>query len=90
MKVNRKVVEFEKRVMGLAGSTHPDTITTAIAVEPRVAKRIEPRYVDIENQSELTRGMPVVYHLGVLSKEPNAEVVTRQRGTSLSKCSLKY
>ncbi|HID04181.1 MAG TPA: hypothetical protein EYH45_02590 [Candidatus Caldiarchaeum subterraneum] len=74
VKVNRKVVEFEKRVVGLAGSTHPDTITTAIAIEPKVAKRIEPRYVDVENQSELTRGMAVVDHLGVLGKEPNTEV----------------
>ena len=74
VKVNRKVVEFEKKVVGLAGSTHPDTITTAIAVEPKVAKRIEPRYVDVENQSELTRGMSVVDHLGVLGKEPNADV----------------
>lgn len=74
VKVNRKVVEFEKRVVGLPGSTHPDTITTAIAVEPRVAKRVEPRYVDVENQSELTRGMSVVDHLGVMGREPNADV----------------
>jgi len=74
VKVNRRVVEYEKKAMGLAGSTHPDTITTAIAIEPKVAKRIEPRYVDVENQSELTRGMSVIDHLGVLGKEPNAEV----------------
>ncbi len=74
VKVNRKVVEYEKKVIGLAGSTHPDTITTAIALNPRVAKRIEPRYVDVENESELTRGMSVVDHLGVLGKEPNADV----------------
>ncbi|GBC69337.1 Pyrimidine-specific ribonucleoside hydrolase RihB [archaeon HR01] len=74
VKVNRKVVEFEKRTMGLAGSTHPDTITTAIAIEPRVARRVEPRYVDVENGSELTRGMSVVDHLGVLGREANADV----------------
>jgi purine nucleosidase len=74
VKVNRKVVEYEKKVTGLAGSTHPDTITTAIALNPGVAKRVEPRYVDVENQSELTRGMSVVDHLGVLGKEPNADV----------------
>ncbi|MCS7137311.1 MAG: nucleoside hydrolase [Candidatus Caldarchaeum sp.] len=74
VKVNRKVIEFEKKVMGIAGSTHPDTITTAIAIEPRVAKRVEPRFVDVENASDLTRGMSVVDHLGVLGQEPNSDV----------------
>ncbi|MDJ0271150.1 MAG: nucleoside hydrolase [Candidatus Caldarchaeum sp.] len=74
VKVNRKVVEFEKRVMGIPGSTHPDTITTAIAIEPKIARKVERRYVDVENQSELTRGMSVVDHRGVLGKEPNADV----------------
>ncbi|MEM1946893.1 MAG: nucleoside hydrolase [Candidatus Caldarchaeum sp.] len=74
VKVNRKVVEFEKKVVGLPGSTHPDTITTAIAIEPKLAKRVEPRYVDVENQSELTRGMSVVDHLGVMGREANADV----------------
>ncbi len=74
VKVNRKVLEYEKRVTGVAGSTHPDTITTAIAIEPRVAKRVEPRFVDVENVSELTRGMSVVDHLGVLGKPANADV----------------
>jgi len=73
VKVNRKVIEFEKK-FGIDGSTHPDTITTAIAIDRRVAKRIEPRYVDVENQSELTRGMSVVDHAGVLGKAPNADI----------------
>ncbi|MEM4299279.1 MAG: hypothetical protein QXH32_04990 [Candidatus Caldarchaeum sp.] len=30
--------------------------------------------MDVENQSELTRGMSVVDHRGVLGKEPNADV----------------
>jgi purine nucleosidase len=74
VKVNRKVVEYEKRVVGLPGSTHPDTITMAIAIDRSVAKRLEWRYVDVENVSELTRGMSVVDHLGVLGKEPNSLV----------------
>jgi len=73
VKVNRKVVEFERK-FGIDGSTHPDTITTAIAIDGRVAKRIHPRFVDVENVSELTRGMSVVDHAGVLGKPPNAEV----------------
>ncbi|MDJ0270956.1 MAG: nucleoside hydrolase [Aigarchaeota archaeon] len=85
VKVNRKVVEFEKRVTGVAGSTHPDTITTAIAIEPRVGKRIEPRYVAVENESELTRGMSVVDHLGVLGKEPNADVCYEADGELFKK-----
>ncbi|MEM0441082.1 MAG: nucleoside hydrolase [Candidatus Caldarchaeum sp.] len=74
VKVNRKVIEFEKKTMGLAGSTHPDTITTAIAIEPKVATKVARRFVDVENISELTRGMSVVDHLNVLGREPNADV----------------
>lgn len=74
VKVNKKALEFEKRVAGIKGSTHPDTITVAMAIESRVSKRIELRYVDVENSSELTRGMSVVDHLGILGKEPNAYV----------------
>ncbi|MCS6785356.1 MAG: hypothetical protein NZ581_09225, partial [Candidatus Caldarchaeum sp.] len=86
---NRKVVEYEKKVLGIAGSTHPDSITTAIAIEPRIVKRVEPRFVDVENVSELTRGMSVVDHLGVLGQEPNAEVCYEADGNLFRKMLLK-
>ncbi|MDW8063806.1 MAG: nucleoside hydrolase [Candidatus Caldarchaeum sp.] len=89
VKVNRKVVEYEKKVLGIAGSTHPDSITTAIAIEPKIAKRVEPRFVDVENVSELTRGMSVVDHLGVLGQEPNAEVCYEADGNLFRKMLLK-
>ncbi len=46
----------------------------AIALDPAVCTRRSMHYVDVETQSEVTRGMTVVDELGVWNKEPNIEV----------------
>ncbi len=53
----------------------PDPIAMAVALEPDVATVIKQLRVDIEMQSELTRGATVVDHLRVSGREPNADVV---------------
>jgi len=73
--VNHTTREFCKRVQHLSGSTHPDALTVAGIVEPSLFTRVEPRYVEVETSSPLTRGMTVVDELGVLNQAPNTHVV---------------
>jgi len=53
----------------------PDPIAMAVALEPDVATVTKHLRVDIEAQSELTRGATVVDHLRVSGREPNVDVV---------------
>ncbi len=56
------------------GLTQPDPVAMAVALEPAICTLRERCYVDVETQSELTRGMTVVDRNGVLNKTPNVEV----------------
>ena len=42
--------------VGIEGSTHPDSLTAMLMVEPGLIVRESPRYVAVETTSELTRG----------------------------------
>jgi inosine-uridine nucleoside N-ribohydrolase len=53
--VNRKALEFCRRT-GLTGSTHPDTLTCALAIDESLIVRSSEYFVDVETQGELTRG----------------------------------
>ena len=53
--VNRKAVEFCRRT-GLAGSTHPDTLTCALAIDESLITESSEYFVDIETRGEMTRG----------------------------------
>jgi len=53
----------------------PDPIAMAVALEPDVATVIKLLRVDVETESELTRGATVVDHLRVSGREPNVDVV---------------
>ncbi|HLH70281.1 MAG TPA: nucleoside hydrolase [Candidatus Dormibacteraeota bacterium] len=72
--VNRKALEFCRR-SGLEGSTHPDALTCAIAVDERVITRSRCCFVDVETQGELTRGYCSVDWLGTSGRDPNVRVV---------------
>ena len=85
VKVNQKPMEFEKKTFGIPASTHPDAITMAIAIDKRVAKRVEERYVDVEEREGPTRGMFIVDHAGVLGEKPNARVVYEADGELFKK-----
>lgn len=42
--------------VGIVGSTHPDSLTAMLMVEPGLIVRESPRFVAIETKSDLTRG----------------------------------
>ena len=72
------VVDCNSRAMqavfeqsGEIGIELPDPVTMAIALDPTICTRSSKHYVDVETQSELTRGMTVVDQLGVASDSRN-------------------
>ena len=74
--VNRKAREFDDRVVGLGGSTHPDSMTCAAILDPSLIIAAEDAVVDVETSGELTRGWNLIDTLGRTGREPNARVVT--------------
>lgn len=56
------------------GLTLPDPVAMSVALDPTIATVREHRYVDVETQSEITRGMTVVDRFGVLKRAPNIDV----------------
>ena len=52
----------------------PDPVTMAIAIDRSVCTRSSRHYVDVEANSELTRGMTVVDEYGGTNKEANVDV----------------
>jgi purine nucleosidase len=72
---NAHAIQTNRDWLGDPGLALPDPVTMAVALVPEVCTRKGRHFVDIETESELTRGMTVVDELGVMKKEPNAEVV---------------
>jgi purine nucleosidase len=56
------------------GLAFPDPVTMAVALDPSICTKRGSHYVDVEINSEVTRGMTVVDQLGVCNKDPNLEV----------------
>jgi purine nucleosidase len=50
-------------------------MTVSIVTEPSVATSTFPRFVDVDNTSELSRGATRVDHYGITGRRPNANVV---------------
>lgn len=71
---NRDALKVSREWLGLSGLPQPDPVAMAITLDREVCTHAEPKYVDVETTSELTRGETVVDRLGVLNKEPNIEV----------------
>ena len=59
---------------GEDGICLPDPVTMCIALDPSVGTEWSEHYVDVETQSELTRGMTVVDRLNVAADERNRSV----------------
>jgi inosine-uridine nucleoside N-ribohydrolase len=74
MDCNRRALEANQEQSGDPGLGLPDPIAMAVALDPTVVKRQSPHYVEIETQSELTRGMTVVDQLGVATNERNRDL----------------
>jgi purine nucleosidase len=66
---------FDESV-GIPGSTHPDSLTAAIALHPQLVTASARYAVDIETGSDLTRGYSAM-SWGVHGIEPNATVIER-------------
>ncbi len=73
--VNSEVRRFMKKLYGEDSASCPDSITMAMVLNGRVATDVRRKFVDVDNESELSRGATYVDHLGVLGKKPNASVV---------------
>lgn len=53
--------EFNAEV-GVPGSTHPDSLTAMLLMEPNLIRAKSPRYVEVETTSDLTRGYSLMDH----------------------------
>ena len=71
---NRRALEASLEQSGDPGLNLPDPVAMAVALDPGVVTRRSPHYVEIETQSELTRGMTVVDQLGVAGDPRNRDL----------------
>lgn len=85
---NRTLLEFNKGLSGDLGIDLPDPVAMAIALEPEICNRSKKHYVEIETESDLTRGMTVVDELGVSDWDHNQAVwgALLERGPNASVC----
>lgn len=60
---------FEKANRGTTGSTNPDSMAVATAINPALASSYLPLYVQVELQGDLTRGL-LVYGNNIYTGEP--------------------
>ena len=79
--VNRQARRFMKEVNGVDAASCPDSITMAIVLNGRVATDVRRKFVEVDCESDVSRGATYVDHLGVLGREPNAEVVYEASGS---------
>jgi purine nucleosidase len=68
-------LEFDESV-GIYGSSHPDSLTVAVMLHPELVLESAPYAVDIEADSELTRGYSAM-SWGIHGLRPNARVIEK-------------
>ena len=71
---NATALEATRRQSGDPGLGLPDPVAMAIALEPALCLRRSPHHVQVETESELTRGMSVVDRLDVADAPHNRSV----------------
>ena len=76
----RKVWEFNRERAGIDGTTHPDALTVALAIDETLWQEGFFAWVDIETASEMTRGASLVDTVGAFRNRPNAAICTRADG----------
>jgi purine nucleosidase len=74
LSINRVRRVYCKEHEKMNGSNHPDALTIALVIDPSVGTQMLPRFVDIETQGELTRGVMAIDELGVWGQKPNATI----------------
>jgi purine nucleosidase len=89
MDINRTVRRFTMEQQGLAGTTHPDAIVAAMAIDPTIMTRSGTYHVDVETRGELTRGATVVDLLGTLGRPANARVCLEADGARFRQMLLR-
>lgn len=72
---------------GEQGISLPDPVAMAIALDPTIGTRWSDHYVDVETDSELTRGMTVVDRLNIAANQRN-QAVWSERLTSGRKANV--
>jgi purine nucleosidase len=72
--INRTAMEANRLQSGEIGIALPDPVAMAIALDPSIAMEQSTHHVEIECDSELTRGMTVVDRLNVSGDERNRGV----------------
>ena len=70
---NATAMKAFERQTGEVGLSLPDGVAMAVALEPTIVTSAAKHYVEIETESELTRGMTVVDKLGVATDPRNPE-----------------
>jgi purine nucleosidase len=73
--INRAVRKFYRRYRGMDATTCPDSMTMSIVLNPRVATEVHPKYVQVDTQSDVSRGATVVDSSRVLHRKSNVDVV---------------
>lgn len=80
---NRVAMEAARRQSGEIGIALPDPIAMAVAIDPSIITCAEEHHVEIECDSELTRGQTVVDRLGVANDDRNrgvwSELLSREK-----------
>jgi purine nucleosidase len=71
-------LEFDESV-GIHGSSHPDSLTVAVMLHPELVIKSSPYAIDIEADSELTRGYSAM-SWGIHGLRPNARVIEAVNG----------
>jgi purine nucleosidase len=74
IRCNSVAVDAFLRQTGEKGISLPDPVTMGIALDSSLCTSSSAHYVEIEIQSELTRGMTVVDHLNVVTDPRNRDV----------------
>ena len=71
---NSRARQAYKKQTGEDGISLPDPVTMSIALDPSIGTQWSAHYIDVETNSELTRGMTVVDRLNVAGDERNRNV----------------
>ncbi len=74
IRCNSTAMRAHEKQTGEAGIGLPDPTAMAVALDPTICTRSSKHYVDVETDSELTRGMTVIDRLGVAGDERNRGV----------------
>lgn len=72
--INATATKINVETYGEPGMGLPDPISMAMALDPTVMTRVSRHFVDVDTQSELSRGATIVDELDVTGKPANAGV----------------